>query len=255
MADTRKCVFCGRGKVTLEHVWPHWIIELIAERFTDTSVTVTWGKDRERIAPGPDATVKRVCNACNNGWMSRLEDRAKPILGPMIMGDNIPITLAPSSQRTLASWALKTALMLDFLHSGSKPVFPASAYSSFFRDGQPSRRTAIWMACLWERRLRLFTSSQSIATADPPAYTREGVVVGGRAFENGSLCTLAAQAAVFQVALFPENSAPIRAVPDPRGAVHIWPPAHVAVNWPVNGTVYDDAALQAFSKRTVTISV
>lgn len=257
MLDTgkskRRCVFCDGEGVTREHVWPQWLIELLAERYTDTSVTITWGKDRERIAPELDATVKRVCDPCNTGWMSVLEDSAKPILVPMIMGENLPIMLAPSSQRVLANWALKTALMLDFLHSGSKPVFRASAYSSFFRDRHPSRHTAIWVACFGEPGLRFHASSQTIAMANPPEYTPEGIVTRGRAYESGALSTLSAQAAVFQVALFPENSPTIRDVPDPPGAAHIWPATGISFNWPVNWIAYGEDALMAFSKRTISL--
>ncbi len=250
----RRCVFCGGEGVTREHVWPQWLIELLAERYTDTSVTITWGKDRERTARELDATVKRVCAPCNTGWMAALEGRAKPILVPMIMGENLPITLVPLSQRILANWALKTALMLDFLHSGSKPVFQSSAYSSFFRDRHPTRHTAIWVACFGEPGLRFHASSQTIAMANPPEYTPEGIVTRGRAYESGALSTFSAQAAVFQVVTFPENSPTIRDALDPPGAIHIWPLAGRSFNWPVNNIAYGEAVLMAFSKRTVSVS-
>ena len=52
-----------------------------------------------------------VCVSCNGGWMSRLETAARPILLPLLRGEEWFI---PSdSQQVLALWCTKTALAWD----------------------------------------------------------------------------------------------------------------------------------------------
>jgi hypothetical protein len=81
-----------------------------------------------------ESRVKHVCGGCNQGWMSRLEEAAKPILMPM-MFDNLPLVLSPSDQWTLARWAVKTALMVDLSYPPSDKLFSPSVFSQFFRRG------------------------------------------------------------------------------------------------------------------------
>ncbi|MBD8218185.1 hypothetical protein IFU40_06005 [Microbacterium sp. CFBP 13617] len=49
-----------------------------------------------------------VCRACNNGWMSQLEDSARPHLIPLIEGQTDELTAAASTD--VMRWAAKTAV-------------------------------------------------------------------------------------------------------------------------------------------------
>ncbi len=53
-----------------------------------------------------------VCLDCNNGWMSNLERRSKPVLLPLSKGDRSVLDLSHSEQRTISHWSVKTALVL-----------------------------------------------------------------------------------------------------------------------------------------------
>jgi hypothetical protein len=55
-----------------------------------------------------------VCVSCNTGWMEDLERVARPVLGPLLLGA-VPGTsrvLDPDQQAILATWAVKTSLLL-----------------------------------------------------------------------------------------------------------------------------------------------
>jgi hypothetical protein len=68
--------------------------------------------DRRRLAA--DALVEgRVCGTCNNGWMSSLENRAKPILIPLIDGQRSIFGFTTDERLVLARWAAKTAYALN----------------------------------------------------------------------------------------------------------------------------------------------
>jgi hypothetical protein len=68
-------------------------------------------EEREYSKPAYSVTVGVVCERCNNTWMSELESRAKPYLEPMLHDHGR--LLHEGGQRTLATWALKTSMMIE----------------------------------------------------------------------------------------------------------------------------------------------
>jgi hypothetical protein len=127
----RRCVFCGSSGVSLEHVFPEWIVELLRDKLGSGGWTRT-RRSEKWIQPKLEITVKRVCKPCNNGWMAELEDRARPILSPMIIAKHLPVELPIAAQLTTSRWAFKTALMADFISPGDR-LFAPSIYPDFFQ--------------------------------------------------------------------------------------------------------------------------
>ncbi len=106
------CWMCGRaGPLTEEHAFPDWIRQIFARDGNDialsdhragvTERSLTWTNTSGEVV------VRSVCGACNQGWMSALEGRCKPVLGPLIHGHRA--RLEPDAQAVLALWAVKTA--------------------------------------------------------------------------------------------------------------------------------------------------
>lgn len=119
----RACVFCRReSKLTLEHVFPSWIQRYLpySQHVTDVSHAqkIEGEEVRSWTAGELDITVKRVCAECNNGWMSTLEGMARPALVPLMAGRRR--RLAPAEQEIIAVWAIKTALMCEFIHPATR---------------------------------------------------------------------------------------------------------------------------------------
>ena len=129
----RKCIFCGEFEVSKEHVLPDWLKELFPrdEHSTHTFGTIDpssiIGAPRivQTKRPGHSGTVKVrvVCESCNNGWLSRLEKTAKPILIPLINGERCGLTL--EKQMTIATWAAKTVMTAEHLRPREKGVSQA----------------------------------------------------------------------------------------------------------------------------------
>src|SRR5213593_3811716 len=91
MAEVRECIFCGSSdELTREHIWSDWVRKLVPSdkpemhfhRFGPI------GSEQERSYPKRPYRwrLRVVCKTCNNGWMSRIDDAAKPIAEPMILG-------------------------------------------------------------------------------------------------------------------------------------------------------------------------
>jgi hypothetical protein len=94
-----------------EHVIPQWLREALhiqgrVEEYSDERLVGTW--DTLTIV------LPEVCVSCNTGWMNKLELRTRPILEPLLLGvkGGTSIILDPSQQATLATWAVKTSLLL-----------------------------------------------------------------------------------------------------------------------------------------------
>lgn len=118
MKKNKSCVFCGKSspeiKFTNEHILPKWLQKHVndTDSHTFTSKSI-FKKTINRLGKGKkllDLTVNRVCNECNNGWMSsKIETPIKPILLKMIKAENV--ILNEEQIKLLALWSIKTCLV------------------------------------------------------------------------------------------------------------------------------------------------
>jgi hypothetical protein len=93
----RNCIFCGdSGPLSKEEMWPTWLCNIFpdppsmayvarTDRAEETGGFTIGLRDRIIDKPGVVAVrqLKITCEGCNNGWMSRLQNDAKPILLPI----------------------------------------------------------------------------------------------------------------------------------------------------------------------------
>ncbi len=111
-----RCIFCGRTDLSREHVWPVWSHQYLSKaaktgRFIKKQI-VTSAKNprisgvrqlKEQAGDVTTMKLKVVCrNHCNNGWMSRLENKVWPVLIPLITGTGL--SLERDRQELLANW-------------------------------------------------------------------------------------------------------------------------------------------------------
>lgn len=120
----KQCIFCGGQPVSKEHLFAEWLIPLFPRdaSTSHTFGTFNWRDGNASGSPYQPTTqprqghvgskkVRVVCQPCNSGWLSRLEERTKPILIPMICGDRCNLT--PEYQQVLSAWAAKTSTVAD----------------------------------------------------------------------------------------------------------------------------------------------
>lgn len=136
------CVFCGDDsrRLTDEHVFGDWV-----SRFYETQappggfngkaqIFDDAGNLKEFAAIPFQQVVKVPCETCNTGWMRNLEDGVIPFMKPMLVGEQV--RLRPPRQKLLATWCIKTALVMDHLHPRAR-VVPDSYYYELYRYKQP----------------------------------------------------------------------------------------------------------------------
>jgi len=222
------CVFCGNPAGSREHIWPKW---LLARK--------DFGPFRLKRAGSPDVvlntelTTKSVCQACNNGWMSKLEAEVKPILEPIFEGHTVSLTI--QQQHLIAIWMTKTAFMWDSTKGRDTD-------NAFYQTGDGialAQRimppfTGVWLGHIGEEYRS--ADGHDITLNEPTKR------VGG-----GSVLTVVNEQFVAQiVSLRPDEKPPERAViqlPHASGnwddtLVRVWPIDHPnPVTWPPAATL------------------
>ncbi len=98
-----------------------------------------YGKIFTRTSSSLDFKVKVVCEPCNNGWMSRMEDKiAKPAMLDLITPlSSQPLStthLTPDRLKAIATFAFKTAVVAHHASPYPYRLFPSLARRQFRRS-------------------------------------------------------------------------------------------------------------------------
>jgi hypothetical protein len=77
--------------------------------------------DKTRLLPSPHLKVRAVCKTCNEGWMSGLESENIPLIGSLMQ--DLALALNGFQQYKIAMWAVKTAMVSEFVSRRHRPLF------------------------------------------------------------------------------------------------------------------------------------
>lgn len=209
--------------------------------YTRRFVTAEGATDRRHSGIAFDVVVRAVCANCNNGWMSSLETRAKDVIGPMLSDQRV--SLDPSDQALVATWATKTLLMLGCATLDPGDVASPSAYSWFFRHQAPLPGSHAWL-CRYggEGQWPLSCHVHGITlTRDASRPTKASET-------NGFVAVLAI--GPFVVWLFGQelDEGPVTRARSDDGHLLIWP-ATGSVSWPPGRTLRTEGELEALSRQ------
>jgi hypothetical protein len=219
------CAFCGGVDSTDEHVFPKWVSEEL-NKLAPMEMTTDYGKQSVRSLE----MTTRICATCNNGWLSVLENDVRTVLAPLIGGRER--TLSVDEQRRLATWAAKTALMLD-LASGA-PVIPSGFYYEFRQLRTPLRSQVVWLGA--------YLGNKKAVSAE---HRGLHIGIGEDELPNGFVTTFSVFRVVFQVfGYFTVDSASMNDTRLLNAALApIWPPQGEELDWPRGRLAFGDEAL------------
>ena len=118
------CEFCGlkNVEIDLEHVCPTWMGNTALAGLNSPQLRISRGDNKtihQTSRPGGisaiNITARCACKLkCNNGWMGILETKLSEFMKPMI-ADGATTTLNDERQILLATWAIKTAMVHEFV--------------------------------------------------------------------------------------------------------------------------------------------
>lgn len=153
VGERRACVFCGAEdrKISKEHLWSKWMRAYVdgsdGGPTPKTRVLANKGGRVKASQTWPEAPfgqeISGPCKICNQGWMERVEDDARPFLIPML--ENCVVELRPEAQRSVARWATLKLLIAHLGHAADKQTIPTSRYRQFFIDRLLPLGARIWI--------------------------------------------------------------------------------------------------------------
>jgi hypothetical protein len=237
------CVFCGGIPLTKEHVLPRWLkVALDPTVRRHRYIRVSNGTVRQHDSTPLDAQVKIVCSDCNSGWMNQLEEDVRRFLPDLIQGN--PCVLDTEAQRALASWSLKTMLMLQYTHPAEVRVIPVSDITRFHEVREPTS------SMLGRMGFMNYPPDDSVPLVDTLCQGYGIAETGAMAW----ISTLKIGCMVVQVLRAPEVAEGFRASPALRP---VWPP-HDTIEWPLLAAIpyesmMDLAHPEVFNVPIVTV--
>jgi hypothetical protein len=114
----RKCIFCERGNLSKEHFWPEWAADHLRDssaRKETLEITSKGAAEQTQTVSRPGSLkhkkLRLVCQLCNNEWMSVIENDAKRVVLPMLLGQSL--FLEENAQRLLARWIALKVMVVD----------------------------------------------------------------------------------------------------------------------------------------------
>ncbi len=219
------CISCPNTVNSREHVWPMWI----HERKDFGPLNFRRGDGVVTVIPDPKVTARLVCDICNNGWMSKLEEPNIPIISCMMQ--DISMTLDREQQGHLAAWCMKMAFINDWTRTGGreKKFYTRDETLAFAKDLTIPAGTRIWIGHLTTSHLSRDGHDFELLRAG------DGVVVGA-----SSVTTLVVGHFVAQITTnhilpeFKDLNPRIEPKPGPweTQLLQIWPIEKDWITWP-----------------------
>jgi hypothetical protein len=214
--------------MTGEHLWPAWASELFGKKkFVNTrreegGKVITWEHDEL------NAKARVVCGACNNGWMSDLENRMKVVAADMVVKRS-PKLLEEKEIATIAAFGFVKAVVGDYMHENRPPFYSAEERHLFRRTLSIPRGVQIWLASM-DGQHGVFKSMGGEAPLNTPGRIKLNVFTYGL----GYLVIQIVGVRWMKKSRNKYSSAPLL-LESPEWnttSIPIWPDCRTLVSWP-----------------------
>jgi hypothetical protein len=239
----RACIFCGNSADSREDAWPRWLTdrfqsnELIDVQAQRRGVPLKPWRHRR-----PELSVRCVCSSCNNGWMSDLENRVKPLLEPMLDGKRTILDFA--AQTTIAVWGMKVAMVLECIDASEGARFTGQERMRLRTLSVIPSRTSAWLAASAQPYFMFSARTEHRASIPTNATGFATTVVFGH---------VALQ--YFTIRLTPpvpedaRVTVDVRAGPWAEVTIPIWPVSRDFITWPPEMGLNEEEGLNRLAER------
>ncbi len=180
--------------------------------------------------------VKCVCNSCNNGWMSQIQNRAKFVLESILIPpttSSAKFELIQSELKTIVQWISMTTITQD-LAFGAHSAISQGNRDCFYNTKFPPSFWKIWIGNYdgtgWTRKMRHTSGYYSINNGKWPETP------------NMHVSTIAVPPLYMSV--FSQQQDAVNYVCKHPGLVQIWPNVPLSITWPPSESITDDDADQ-----------
>ena len=139
----RQCIFCGGPANSKEDAIPRW---MAANYQSPAFMDLQLGEGNKVITYAvnqPEILIKKVCETCNNGWMSRLESRSKPVIERLWRERSCELDIHDC--RTLALWSCKTAMMFEASRPQDQWAFTDLDRCLLYTNDRMPKSVEVWI--------------------------------------------------------------------------------------------------------------
>jgi hypothetical protein len=183
-----ECAFCGADrKLTGEHApWPAWLVKLVPPldpaaplmRTQGTYKSIAEMVEMPAAPQGPQGAkrvVNMVCKPCNEGWMSGIEGRARPILEPLIL-DRPVQPISHEDQALIALWATLRSVVIEYTALDGLRASTADQRRFLYKAQMIPLRTRVWIGSLEPQTVELGFAHRTngLASRQDAANARAG---------------------------------------------------------------------------------
>lgn len=153
-----RCILCDGTGLSKEHIWSDWLKGVMPRsnehgdywgsmHRDSCSPDVAWTRPPQSSARQGSVfqrKVRNVCKRCNNEWMSRVVDRAKPYATQMILGTTLQLNR--EAQTDLAAWIGITTVIQEFAKRCGVRRIPPEDRTVLMNTEAPPLSWSIWVA-------------------------------------------------------------------------------------------------------------
>ena len=249
----KRCIFCEGASgtsISKEHVLPDWLRELFPRSPSDTHTmgVVNWVElETGGLAPatsthtrqGQASTrkVRFVCEKCNHGWLSTMEERTKPLLKRLVVGDRTYLSII--EQSALATWAVKTVMTAEFIEP-TKSMVPQDHHTFLMETQSPPAGWSIWIAgnggTRWATGIRHFSAQLNLLVIDEA----ENKVADHQVYDIQSTTIGIGRLLIHSISCPPPGNMYALSHPDKSDLKPIWPLTGNTLYWPPTRYLNDD---------------
>lgn len=196
-----RCIFCEVPEVSKEHIWSEWMHPILGIRPEEEAVEFYKVHEskadhlgtlevRNRQGSTAKKTIRAVCRGCNHGWMKGLEEDARSLLEPLLLG--VPVSLLPSGRELVAQWITMKLLVGEHAQQEIAVVTQADR-SVFMRERRIPDSVKIWIGQIesekWKHGWQRHAATLAWPDQAPPRPFRK--TVQSTAFGAGKLFVFA----------------------------------------------------------------
>lgn len=131
-------------------------------------------KNRKPNGPLNTRKIRAVCHQCNNGWMSRLEAKVRPILEPLMRGEATYI--AAGQQHTLALWIAMKCVIGE--HGDRETAVTPAEYRLAIMNGEIPDEFRIYIGAHLAVPIGYVRTSHTVTKARNPALLQAALDEG-----------------------------------------------------------------------------
>lgn len=133
-------------------MWADWLRNYIPREIEEHHVALNTffpknpqNELRRRTGDPHSTRIKCVCGKCNRVWMSRLQERAKPYLVPMLRGHSIE--LHRNGQTAIAAWVAMMVMVAENMYPETSMVAVSAKDRRWLysKHQPPSSRWRVWI--------------------------------------------------------------------------------------------------------------